>query len=103
VNGRTVRITRLVERNDPHVCHILFVGAELWAAPRRPRLDGAPVLTIGDAPDFTADGGMIRVFVEQARLRYEINITRVQEVGLRLSSKLLSLAKLAKDDHAQAR
>ena len=37
-------------------------------------------------------------FVEDGTLRFAINLDAAQRAGLRLSSKLLSLAKIVKDD-----
>jgi hypothetical protein len=39
---------------------------------------------------------MIGLFVEDGRMRFAINSDAAQRVGLRLSSKLLTLAKIVK-------
>jgi hypothetical protein len=53
---------------------------------------GLPVLTVSDAPQFAAKGGMIELFTENHRLRFVINVAHVHNAGLRMSSDLLKLA-----------
>jgi preprotein translocase subunit Sec61beta len=52
------------------------------------------VLTVGESEAFARQGGMIRFFEEDNRLRFEINPTAAEKVGLRISSKLLKLARI---------
>ena len=58
---------------------------------------GAPVLTISDIDDFTPLGGIARVFVEDGRMRFELNLDRAKLSRLQLSSKLLTLASRVHD------
>jgi hypothetical protein len=60
-------------------------------------LAGASVLTVGDAQDFAARGGMIGLFVDDGRMRFAINRNAVQRTRLKLSAQLLTLAKIVKD------
>lgn len=50
------------------------------------------VLTISDAANFTARGGMIGLFTENHRLRFVINVRNASQAGLHISSDLLKLA-----------
>jgi hypothetical protein len=50
------------------------------------------VLTISDAKNFAANGGMIELFTENHRLRFRINARSAHRAGLRISSDLLKLA-----------
>ena len=54
------------------------------------------VLTISDAKAFASQGGMIELFTDSNRLRFNINIDAAQKAGLRISSSLLSLAASVK-------
>jgi hypothetical protein len=58
---------------------------------------GAPVLTISDLDDFTPLGGIAHVFVENGRMRFELNLDRAKLSRLQLSSKLLTLASRVHD------
>jgi hypothetical protein len=52
---------------------------------------------VGEAAGFAARGGMINLTREQNKLRFEVNIDATGETRLRISSKLLSLAKIVKN------
>jgi len=58
------------------------------------RLRGAPVLTVGEMEHFARDGGVINFILEESRIRFEINPAAARSAGLRVSSKLLSVAKV---------
>lgn len=82
-----------------HDCALLYMGkvdrtkiTQLAAT-----LNGAGVLTVGDEQAFAAAGGMIGLFVEDGRMRFAINIGAAERGRVRLSSKLLTLARIVKD------
>jgi hypothetical protein len=50
------------------------------------------VLTVGDAADFARIGGMIGFYVENNKIRLQINARTAKEANLSISSKLLRLA-----------
>ena len=52
------------------------------------------VLTISDDPQFTAKGGHISFFKENNKLRFEINYQATIDSGLKISSRLLPLARV---------
>jgi hypothetical protein len=60
-------------------------------------LKGVAVLTVGTSDQFARSGGMVGLFVEDGRMRFAINPDAAQRSGVRLSSRLLALAKLVKD------
>jgi hypothetical protein len=78
-----------------HECHLLFVSSSHNGsiAELREALHGAPVLTVGETRDFIGEGGMIGFMVEDARVRFEVNLQAAKQMRLEISSKLLSLAK----------
>ncbi len=98
VNGRTLRVSPVRARDDLAAYHILFVAGADPEATRAvlERLAGAPVLTVGDSADFTTSGGVVRLFMDQGRLRFEINMTRAEQAGLSVSSKMLGLARIVR-------
>jgi hypothetical protein len=55
-------------------------------------LKQSSILTVSDAPDFVAQGGMIQFVIEGNRVRFQINLTAAQQAKLSLSSELLKLA-----------
>ncbi|HEU5335061.1 MAG TPA: YfiR family protein, partial [Terriglobales bacterium] len=53
-----------------------------------------PVLTVGDSGDFLPLGGVINFVVEQDRVRFEISLAAAQRQRLKISSKLLAVARV---------
>ena len=101
VNGRPIAVRFVDESDDLTACAILFVGApdDRTAAAVLSRVGDSPVLTVGEAGRFTQLGGIVRLYTEHAKLRFEINLSRSQRVNLRINSRLLSLARIVKDSH----
>jgi hypothetical protein len=77
-------------------CTILFVSHADVAAARKllNSLRDSPVLTVGEDQDFTADGGCLRFFLADEKVRFEINLQAIDRAHLKVSSKLLSLAQV---------
>jgi hypothetical protein len=79
-------------------CHIVFVTAS-----ERKRfhtllaeLKGHSILTVGEAEDFVANGGVINFKLKDARVRIEVDTGAAERAKLRISSKLLSLAEITR-------
>lgn len=98
LDGRSVAPRAIGGDDDPSACHILFVSASRDRHALMQRVADRPVLTVGDAPEFARQGGVLRVFFEQSRLRFEVNTTTVARTKLRVSSKMLGLARLVRSD-----
>ncbi|MFZ2955730.1 MAG: YfiR family protein [Candidatus Ozemobacteraceae bacterium] len=77
-------------------CHLLFIGRHeqsQWPALSK-RLAGTDILTVSDIPGFARQGGMIGLFIENDRVGIEINMDRVRRAGLKISAKLLEIARI---------
>ena len=74
-------------------CHLVFFGGSGKVVPWLSALRKLPVLTVSDAPQFAEQGGMIGFVVVDQNLRFDINPEAGQEAGLKISSKVLSLAR----------
>ena len=89
---RLIPVDRVVEADR---CHAAFIAernridAEVWLE----RLQGKPVLTIGEGERFLGAGGMIALVVETRTVRFEVNRAALLAVGLDLSSRVLRLAR----------
>lgn len=99
VNGHPFAVKRLRWSAEMKSCHLLFVCAsekdrvsQLAAA-----LQGAPVFSVGETPGFASHGGVAGFFVEQGRVRFEINPDAAKRARLAVSSRLLALAKIVTD------
>jgi len=102
VIGKTVQGRDLVIRvyhagEDLRGAHILFISAS--ERKRLPMilsgLRGSSVLTVGDTAGFLEAGGMIQFLNENGRVRFAIDVDATLRARLKLSSKLLSLAKVS--------
>ncbi|MCP5059847.1 MAG: YfiR family protein [bacterium] len=57
-------------------------------------VSGRPVLLVGESPGFARKGGMIGFVEENSKLRFEVNLAEVEKAGLKVSSRLLKLARV---------
>jgi hypothetical protein len=53
----------------------------------------ASTLSIGDADDFAAQGGVIGLLIEGRKVRFDINTAAAEASRLHISSKLLALGR----------
>jgi len=96
VNGRGFQIIGNVTAPPQTTgCHILFVSA---SATRQfqmvlPALQGRSILIVGESEGFARQGGMINFVLEGSRVLFEVNRKVAEQAGLKISAKLLSVAK----------
>ena len=95
INGRPLA-TELILDPDPR-CDVVFVprGATATAYLRAAR--GTPTLTVGEDPDFLTQGGIIAFYLDRANVRFSINPAAAERAMLRISSRLLALARIVDD------
>ena len=95
VRGRSINVQHGVEGDAVAGCHMLFVGqaGEQGLAHIVHRGGDASVLTVGESEAFVDEGGMIRLFVEGGKVRFEVNAGAAERAQLKLSSQLLKLAR----------
>jgi hypothetical protein len=96
VSGRSIFSTSLQFPTQARSCHILFVSR---ANPETLSLAleairDLPVLSVSESADFLRLGGMINFVLEQDRVRFEINLEAAERHHLKLSSKLLAVARV---------
>ena len=93
VGGRKITVKRISGAPAPQTCHILFVGSAGESA--LPALTGLGqgVLTVGEGDGFLSQGGMISFIIDNRRVRFDIDLRAALRATLRLSSKLLSVAR----------
>jgi hypothetical protein len=81
-------------------CHLLYVtnvdAKQLVRIMTGVR--GAPVLTIVDADDANTSSGIAHLFVENGRLRFDIDRGLARQGRLELSSRLLSVASKVREE-----
>lgn len=94
VNDRSLQVKEFHSVTEATNCHILFIStSEKQRLPEIFKgLRGASVLTVGETDRFTEAGGMINFVAEGNKTRFQINDAAAKGAGLKISSKLLSLA-----------
>lgn len=92
--GKKIRIRLEPPQQSLGSCSILFVGdAENEQLGRiLETVKNASVLTIGDTKGFTRQGVMINFYMDNKRVRFEINPKAASRAGLQISSNLLKIA-----------
>jgi hypothetical protein len=98
VGARRVVVQHFDSADQIGACQILFVPTTEDDSLSRivQKVQNSAVLTIGESEDFCSSGGFIRLFTEDNKVRFEINQEAAEQVGLRISSKLLKLARIFK-------
>jgi hypothetical protein len=99
VGSHPVEVKTLRSNDALNACHMVFVPApeENQAARIVNSLKGSSTLTVGEAEGFAGLGGIINLTVEQDKLQFEVNPLAAERAGLKISSKLLSMAKIVKE------
>jgi hypothetical protein len=101
LDGRSFVVKRLKWSKDLQCgCQILFVTSR-ENVPTDEVLQtykNTSVLTISESPGFAKRGFIINFILENNQVRFEVNVEAARQVGLNVSSRLLSLAKIVQTD-----
>jgi hypothetical protein len=96
IDGRALTLRHIAGAAEAASCQILFVGASepkrVWASLAGIR----KVLTVGECGDASEGGAIVNFVIEDGRVRFEINTDAADLGKVRISSRLLSLARLTK-------
>jgi hypothetical protein len=96
ISGHAILSLQVQSPAEARSCHVLFLSHSDPETLRQSldRLPDLPVLTVGESADFLPLGGMINFVLEQDRVRFEINLAAAERHHLKLSSKLLAVARV---------
>ncbi len=98
VENRPVAVTAVATLSGLSGCHILYVGDDLAANPAEvaASVSGSNVFTVADRAGFARGGGIANFIRANKKIRFEINPSAAKKAGLKVSSRLLRLAKVVK-------
>lgn len=98
VNGHLFVIKQLTADADPGGCQILFISDREVPAMGKilGKAAGQPILTVGEDSAFAENEGMINFVRKEESVHLEINVAPAKKAGLKISSKLLSVADVVK-------
>jgi hypothetical protein len=97
-NGRALTVRRVAIGAEMKACHIVFVCASETGKMQQisEALRGASTVTVADWDRFIERGGMIQLTRENNRVGLLINVGLAERSRLKVSSKLLSLARVVR-------
>lgn len=93
VMDRPIEVRRIQRPEDAAGSEMIFIAeppGKLRSILDKLRYEDA--VTVGETADFVENGGIIRLKLESNKVRFEINKKAADEKGIKISSKLLSLA-----------
>ena len=94
--GRGIVIKRYRSLKEASGAHLLYISANAISKQALKQMPEKNILTVGDDQDLIENGGMIRLYKRNNRIRLQINLDAVKRSGVTISSKLLSLADITK-------
>ena len=100
VKGRSLVIKRFHSRAEITACHVLFVSRaeESRLKDLSGQLNTAGVLTVGECRGFPSAGGVINLYLQGNKIRFEINPELARRKGLKISAQLLCLGRIVETD-----
>ncbi len=98
VAGRKLTVLGRKENQGLEGCHVLFISrSERERIPAiLAEVQSSPVLTVADTEGFLDQGGVINFILEGSKIRFEISQEAAERADIKISSKLMSLAKRVK-------
>lgn len=98
IKGKKVIIKYLEQPCSPEKCNIMYVGDTKPAQIKETLkcLGSDPILTVGESSNFNDLGGIIRFYLDNDRVKFEINREAAENRNLMISSQLLRLAKITR-------
>ena len=96
IKDRIIKVRRYASVEQLEASDLLFI-----AESEEPRLEkilakvsGRATLVVGDSSEFAKRGVAINFYRWRGKIRFEINIEAAQRAGLKISAKLLRLARI---------
>jgi hypothetical protein len=92
--GRAFHVLRMRGPESLASCQIVYVGHDSGAKRRAVlnELRSKPVLTVGDAPQFLDEGGIIRLIAGE-RIEMSINLDQARAASLAIPAKMLEVSR----------
>lgn len=96
VDSRFFEVRELKEPfSSPNQCHIVFIDRSYMQKEfgLLTSLKQKPILSISDDESFFEKGGIISFVVYEETIQFNVNLLAADQAGLKLSSRMLALAK----------
>ncbi len=99
IQGHRVTIQSFKNNFPTGHCQILYIAkSSAHNYPdKQDKASQQALLTVSEIPGFIDQGGIIELYREDNRTRFKINLGKARELGLEISSRLLTLATSVED------
>jgi len=92
--GRKIRV-ELEQMTDLTECQMLYIDhSEKSFSDLLVKTRGAQILTVSDAKSFANNGGIIGFYIDEGKVKVEINQQLAEASGIKISSNLLEIARI---------
>jgi hypothetical protein len=100
INNKKIIIKHYYDIDGLDKCNVLFISSSEKERLTKilKTLSGFNILTISDTKTFAQQGVLINFYIEENKVRFEINQDAVNRSNLKISSKLLKLANIVYDE-----
>jgi hypothetical protein len=95
IAGHQVTVVAVQNGDQSRSCHVLFISSSHNRQTRHiiEGLGNTSVLTVGETKGFIEEGGIVNFVLQDDHVRFQVNNKAANQARLRISSRLLSVAK----------
>jgi len=100
IAGRKLVVKRSTKIEDLQSCHLLFISKsekdhipEILAS-----LKDKSIVTVSELDQFAQRGGIVNFYLNNNKIRFEINANAAEKISLKIHSQLLKRAKIVNSD-----
>ena len=96
IKGKTVVVKQIDSAEGLKDAGILFISSSEKEQIKTilKGISGKPILTVGDTQSFAERGVMVNFYIENNKIRFEINMEAAKMSGLKISANLLKMGKI---------
>jgi hypothetical protein len=97
IHGRRIVVEHFASADAVKPCQMLFITRDISAEHRQmavEKLRHQQVLIVGESQGFALHGAAVNFFIEANKIRFEINVEAAKRHHLKISAKLLALARV---------
>ena len=95
VAGHPIIVRQLRSEDEESGCQILYVTEQGESLLDPHRIEGAPILTVGESNSFFERGGVIQFYIDRRHVRLRVNLAQARSHLLVISAKLLRVADVS--------
>jgi YfiR/HmsC-like len=95
VHDRRIEVRWIRKRQELSSCQVLFVSRseQKKYGQSLDSVRGRTVFTVGETPEFLGAGGILSFFSQEGTIRFDVNLEAANKAHLKISSRLLALAR----------